>query len=80
MEMFPDVGHSAVLTIASDKVKADREMMLGVIEFDACLLRYAANKLKGDPEIVLKACRRSFQPLIYATYELLLDTTFAQDA
>eukprot|EP00971_Amphidinium_carterae_P349555 6491075-Amphidinium_carterae.1 len=71
---------SGVLMLASEKIRADREFMLTVMDLDGYLLRYAAEKLRGDPAIVLQACSRSFQPLIYATNELLLDTTFAQDA
>eukprot|EP00971_Amphidinium_carterae_P148006 2933638-Amphidinium_carterae.2 len=73
MEMYRDVGHSAVLSIAFDKVKADREMMLAVVERDGCLLRYAAKNLTQDRKLVLRACTQHFQAIMYASYKLLLD-------
>ena len=58
------------LEYASDRLKADKGIVLIAVTRDGCALRYASDKLKDDKEVVLVAITQHKDALKYASERL----------
>ena len=80
------------LEFASDKLKADKEVVFAAVQWDGASLQFADKTLQDDQDIVLEAidCNQGFglygrlgvgftsenHPMIYATYRLVSSKEF----
>lgn len=70
--MLDAIKHKAswVLAYASERLLADRELMLKAVEEDGQALYYASQELRDDKEVVLKAVQKKWLILKYASKRL----------
>ena len=58
------------LRFASERLKADRRIVLAAIEHDWTALQFASNDLKAAPEVVLLSCAQNKGALLWCSDEL----------
>ena len=66
-----------VLAYASDKLHADKELMLEAVKQDGQLLYYASKELRDDKEVVTEAIKNKWLILKYASKRLRSDKEIA---
>lgn len=66
-----------VLAYASDRLHADRKLMLEAVKQDGQLLYYASKELRDDKEVVEEAIKNKWLILKYASKRLRSDKEIA---
>ena len=77
--MLDAINHKAswVLAYASDKLLADKELMLKAVKEDGQALYYASQELRDDKEVVLEAVKNKWLIVKYASKRLRGDKDIA---
>lgn len=70
-------GATWVLAYASEKLHADRELMLKGVSLDGQLLYYASKELRDDKEVVMNAVKNKWRILKYASKNMRSDKDIA---
>jgi len=66
-----------ILQDVPEVFKADRDIVLTVLQWDGLALQYASSELRNDPELVFTAMRQNLNALQYASDELRHEHGFA---
>lgn len=69
-----------VLAYASEKLKADKDLMMKCAEKDGQILYYTSEQLRDDKEFVLKAVSNKWLIIKYVSYRLRSDKDVALSA
>ena len=79
--MMDAIAHKAswVLAYASDKLLADKELMLKAVKVDGQALYYASQELRNDKEVVLEAVKNKWLIIKYASKSLRSDKDIAME-
>ena len=77
--MLDAIRHKAtwVLAYASEKLLADRDLILEAVKSDGQVLYYASKELRDDKEIVLEAVKNKWLIIKYASKRLRGDKDIA---
>ena len=80
--MMDAINHKAswVLAYASERLLADRELILKAVKEDGQALYYASKELRNDKEVVLEAVKNKWLIIKYASKELRGDKDVAMAA
>lgn len=73
-------GATWVVAYASDRLHADRELMLKGVSLDGQLLYYASEELRDDKEVVINAVKNKWRIIKYASKNMRGDKEIAIEA
>ena len=70
-------GATWVVAYASERLHADKELMLKGVSLDGQLLYYASKELRDDKEVVINAVKNKWRILKYASKDMRSDKDIA---